>query len=366
MSYAPNADGHFDPEYAEVYGVPFSFIPCSGSSPEPKIGKVPTRVRALPERESLAITFPRLAGYRWEIPGEQLDARFTEASRMVLSTQDVATWTENAPIVGESSRHTLDDLKAERLQTVEFRIASLLLDKFYRDDAGNRKIWLFPQLLHITRMWLAECVVLKDDTFPQMLLINQLALEATERIYNAIVASATGQKSLRPIPQPYDPVGSTRLVDFDTTRDTWRTSPEKCHVSHVVADTESWEQKAAQSLEEMPEVCCYVKNHNVGFKIPYTIDGERHDYIPDFLAHLNDGHPDPLQLILEITGQRKKEKGIKVDTAQTFWIPAVKNHGAWGRWAFLEVTDPWDLKNRIYALLKARTEPTEKTARWPG
>src|SRR3712207_2982687 len=25
MSYAPNAIGHFDPEYAEVYGVPFSF-----------------------------------------------------------------------------------------------------------------------------------------------------------------------------------------------------------------------------------------------------------------------------------------------------------------------------------------------------
>ena len=31
MSYAANKDGHFDPEYAEVYGVPFSFIPCSGA-----------------------------------------------------------------------------------------------------------------------------------------------------------------------------------------------------------------------------------------------------------------------------------------------------------------------------------------------
>jgi type III restriction enzyme len=27
MSYITNPDGRFDPEYAEVYGVPFSFIP---------------------------------------------------------------------------------------------------------------------------------------------------------------------------------------------------------------------------------------------------------------------------------------------------------------------------------------------------
>jgi type III restriction enzyme len=36
MSYATNVHGHFDPEYAEVYGVPFSFIPCSGTTTDPK------------------------------------------------------------------------------------------------------------------------------------------------------------------------------------------------------------------------------------------------------------------------------------------------------------------------------------------
>ena len=36
MSYAVNDEGHFDPEYAEVYGVPFSFIPCSGRRPRPE------------------------------------------------------------------------------------------------------------------------------------------------------------------------------------------------------------------------------------------------------------------------------------------------------------------------------------------
>ncbi len=28
----------------------------------------------------------------------------------------------------------------------------------------------------------------------------------------------------------------------------------------------------------------YVKNHNLGFTIPYTINGEEHQYTPDFIA----------------------------------------------------------------------------------
>src|SRR4030042_5178855 len=73
-NYVTNASGKFDPEYAEVYGVPFSFIPCSGSSPDPKPGPQPVRVRALEERIACEITFPRLIGYRYDLPGEKLTA----------------------------------------------------------------------------------------------------------------------------------------------------------------------------------------------------------------------------------------------------------------------------------------------------
>ncbi len=75
---------------------------------------------------------------------------------------------------------------------------------------------------------------------------------------------------LKPILRPYDTLGSTRYVDFDTTRPVYATRADKCHISHVVADTESWEQKMAQTLEDMDEVVRYVKNHNLGFTIPYT------------------------------------------------------------------------------------------------
>ena len=89
-----------------------------------------------------------------------------------------------------------------------------------------------------------------------------------------------------PILRPYDTVGSTRYVDFDTIRPTYRTDPAKCHISHVVADTGSWEQKMASVLEEMDEVMAYAKNQNLGFTIPYILDGEEHGYLPDFLVRV--------------------------------------------------------------------------------
>ena len=147
MSYAADAKGHFSPEYAEVYGVPFSFIPCSGATTDPKPGPLPTRVRALESRSACEITFPRLFGYRYDVGDERLTATFTDESRLTLSTADIPTKTENAPIVGESSIHTLDDLKLRRPNEVAFLLAKLTLEKYFRDDDGNDKPWLFPQLL---------------------------------------------------------------------------------------------------------------------------------------------------------------------------------------------------------------------------
>jgi len=356
MSYAPNKIGRFDPEYAEVYGVPFSFIPCSGATADPKPGPMPTRVRALENRMACEINFPRLLGYRYELAGERLTVTFTDESRLTLSTADIPTKTENAPIVGESSIHTLDDLKRRRPNEVAFLLAKLTLEKYFRDDDGNDKPWLFPQLLAIAKRWLAECVTLKDNTFPQLLSLIEFAHDAADRIYKAIVASTDGSARLKPIPRPYDTVGSTRYVDFDTVRPRFATRDDKCHINYVVADTDSWEQKTAQALEDMPEVVRYVKNDHLGFGIPYTLNGEERSYIPDFIACIDDGHgrSNRLNLIVEVTGEKKKDKEAKVATARALWVPAVNNHGGFGRWAFLEIADPWDAQNIIRASCRIR------------
>ena len=338
-----------------MYGVPFSFIPCAGSQEAVKPGRMPTRVRALEDRIASEITFPRLQGYRYEIAAERLSARFTDDSRLALSTADIPTKTENAPIVGETVIHTLDDLKKHRSKEVAFLLAKLVLERYFHDEDGNTKPWLFPQILRIALRWMNECLTCKDNTFPQLLLLIEFAHDAADRIYKAIVASAEGTPALKPILQPYDTVGSTRWVDFDTARPVWPTRPDRCHISHVVADTESWEQKLAQTLEDMPEVVAYVKNHNLGFTIPYTLNGEEHAYHPDFIVRMDNsqGRDDLLNLIVEVSGQAKKDKAAKVTTARALWVPAVNNHGGFGRWAFVEIVDPWDAANTIRAALAA-------------
>lgn len=365
ISYVTNDKGMFEPEYAEVYGVPFSFIPCSGSTKEPKPGPIPTRVRALPERSQLEIAFPRLTGYRYELPDERLKPKFTEDSLFTLSTADIPTKVELDPIVGESSIHTLDDLKNRRVQEVAFLLSKLTLEKYFRDDEGNIKNYLFPQLLSITKRWLDECVVRKDNTFPQMLLLIEFAYNAADKIYRSIVRATDGRKALKPILKPYDMQGSTRYVDFDTIRAVYPT--KLSHVSHVVADTDTWEQKLAQSLEDMEEVLSYVKNQNLGFTIPYIFNGEEKNYIPDFIAKIRlsrqtiptlekggeGGFSDRiLNLIIEVTGEKLKDKEVKVGTAKDLWVPAVNNHGGFGEWAFLEITDPWGTQNEIREFLK--------------
>lgn len=119
------------------------------------------------------------------------------------------------------------------------------------------------------------------------------------------------------------------------------TREDKCHVNHVACDTDQWEQKVAQALEEMPQVRCYVKNQDLEFEIPYTLGGQEHRYVPDFLVKWDDGQPDPLNLILECSGEKRRDKEAKVATALNQWVPAVNNHGGFGRWAFVEVGDPW-------------------------
>jgi len=347
-SYTLNEEGLFNPEYAEVYGVPFSFIPMSGSGVDVKPGNMPTRVRSIESRSHLRITFPHLLGYRFEFGADILSANFTDESKMSLSTLDLPTETENAPIVGESSTHNLDNYRSRRENEVIFSVAKEVLERFFVDDEGHQKPWLFPQILTITKDWFNSCVDIKDNAFIQMLLITRWSRMASEKIYRSIVATTDSKTKIRPILRNFETIGSTDYVDFDTTKNVYPTSEEKSHVSHVVADTESWEQKMAAVLEEMTEVYSYVKNQNLGFSIPYIIEGDERQYIPDFLVKIRTPEiTQEVNLIVEVSGEKRKDKNAKVETAKNLWIPAINNHCGYGKWSFIEITDPWDSKKAI-------------------
>jgi type III restriction enzyme len=148
---------------------------------------------------------------------------------------------------------------------------------------------------------------------------------ASEKIYRSIVASTEGQSKLKPILRSFESVGSTDYVDFDTTKPVYVTAEDKSHISHVVADTESWEQKMASVLEEMPEVISYAKNQSLGFTIPYVLEGDERSYLPDFIVRIKPQNSDEiLNIVLEVSGEKRKDKAAKVETAKNLWVPAVK------------------------------------------
>lgn len=362
ISYVLNDAGFFDPEYADVYGVPFSFIPCAGlpegrTPPTPRVG---SKVRAVPERllarPWLEVTFPRVLSYRYDVPPELLSARFNDSSKVVLSTQDIPTRTENAPIVGETVIHTLDDLKVVRPQAVAFKLATHLQQHHFQD-----KVWLFPQLLQIVRDWLGDpdgaspYVDYGDETFPGLLLFVQKANEAAEKIYKAIVAGSGGEKRLRADLPEFDRTGSTAGVSYDTVKNVWKTDAAKCHLNYVPEDS-SWETQLVEKIERMDEVKAYVKNQSLGFKIGYSFEGRPGNYYPDYILKIDDGHglADLLHLIVEISGQELKEKEAKAQTAKSLWVPAVNNEGIFGRWAYLEIDNPAKAMQTIRQFVKAR------------
>ncbi len=342
ISYEADENGMFEPEYAEVFGVPFSFIPTGGKG-TPPLPKATHRVYALPERADLEITFPRVQGYRWDMPNERLSAAFTPDSTLTLRTDEVPTRATLDPIVGESIETDLDELRHFRRQQVTFALAKRVVQDYLLDAENHGKPWLFPQVLGIAQRWMDECVVLKDNSFVQMLLLAQYNHAAAEKIQSAIMRAASGEKRLMPILRPYDPQGSTSEIDFTTTRTVYTTA--KSHLNYVVEDS-GWESKVGETLDHMDEVISYFKNPGT-LRIPYTYEGAQGQYVPDFVVRINDGNDLPLNLVIEVTGERKKDKVAKVDTASTFWAPAVNNHGGLGRWGFVEITDPWEAADLI-------------------
>ncbi len=350
-SYVPNDDGLLTPEYAEVYGVPFSFIPTSGSATDPRPAPVMTRVRALPERAACEIRFPHIVGYRYELDGERIGWSFGEEHRLVLSTQDVPTETEVAGIIGEHDIHDLEGLKARREQEIAYALARELGARYFSD-----RPWLFPQLVEATRDWMQTSLTLHDRVFPQLLLLHEKASEAVERIVRGILSADRSAPRLIAIPDAADPEGSTAEIDFDTSKPVMVTDPEKCHVEYVTGDS-NWEHVLASRLEGMPEVRAYVKNQGLGFTIRYTFDAESRAYVPDFIVKVDDGHDDDLlNLVIEVTGQARPDKVERVATAREQWVPGVNALGRFGRWDFIEITDPWNAENAIRTHLSSHEE----------
>ena len=348
QSYDLNEDGLFDVEYADVLGIPFDFT-AKPVVVKPKPPREAIQVRAVrPERDALEIRFPRVAGYRVELPQERLKAKFNQDSVLQLTPDLVGpSITRNQGIIGEGVDLNLVHTNDLRPSTLLFHLTHRLLDTKWRDPGEEPKLHLFGQLKRITKQWLEGCLICKGGTFPAQLMYQELADMACERITAAITRAEIGSRPVKAVLDPYNPVGSTVHVNFNTTKTSrWQTDARRCHINWVILDSD-WEAEFCRVAESHPRVKAYVKNHNLGLEVPYRYGSETRTYLPDFIVLVEDGHGDDdlLHLIVEIKGYRREDAKEKKATMDTYWVPGVNNHGRYGRWAFAEFTDVYAMQS---------------------
>ena len=356
QSYDLNNEGLFDVEYADVLGIPFDFTAKPVVVP-PRPPKPTIQVKAMrPERDALEVRFPRVAGYRVELPEERLKPDFNDDSVLELNPDLVGpSKTQNQGIIGEGVDLNLIHTGDLRSSTLLLNLTQRLLITKWRDPGEEPKYHLFGQLKRVTKLWLNDCLVCKGGTYPAQLMYQELADMACERITAAITRAEIGERPVKAVLDPYNPVGSTAHVNFSTSKtDRWKTDSRRCHINWVILDSD-WEAEFCRVAESHPRVKAYVKNHNLGLDVPYRYGSETRTYLPDFIVLVDDGHgeDDLLRLIVEIKGYRAEDAKDKKSTMETYWVPGVNRHGSYGRWAFAEFTDVYEIESDFEAKVEA-------------
>lgn len=349
-SYALNEEGRFDPEYASIYGIPFAFIPTDSNPPPGEPPPPAVEVFSVPGREHLRIRFPRLVGYRVEVPDEELILD-DEVPRFAVSPEKVPTWNRSAGVVGTGEYDSLADAEPVRIQTVAYDVAARVLDTFLRSEDEQRRPWVFPRLAEICGGYLARFVDIAPG-YRNALRLAEIQAELADAVYKAITQLPGNRRPrIRPIFDPFEPSGDTGDVSY-LTRKAVRTT-EKSEISHVVLDGKggnTWESEMANVCESIGAVESYVKNERIGFTIPYVHKGKSHNYVPDFILKLRRREGDVQRfLIVEISGGQKSPgpTQTKAATARDSWCAAVNNHRGFGRWGYVEFTNVSDLFGQV-------------------
>lgn len=353
QSYDLNDENLFNVEYADVLGIPFDFA-AKPVIVKPAPPRETVRVHAVkPDRDALEIAFPRVEGYRVELPAERLEATFGPDHVLHLTPDLVGpSVTKNQGIIGEGVDLTVAHLEDTRSSTILFHLARHLLYNKYRDPGEEPKLHLFGQLKRITRQWLeGGWLKCSGGTYPAQLLYKEIADMATERIKAAITLTLVGEHPVKAILDAYNPTSSTSYVNFTTSKDTrWQTDPRKCHINWVICDSD-WEAEFCRVAEAHPKVRAYAKNQNLGLEVPYLMGSTSRKYLPDFIVQVDDGHSDPLNLIVEIKGYRGENAKEKANTMRSYWVPGVNNLGKFGRWGFAEFTAVYEIEAEFNKLI---------------
>ncbi|RFC51581.1 MAG: type III restriction enzyme [Verrucomicrobia bacterium] len=361
QSYEINEDGpdtgRFSVEYADVFGIPFDFTAQSVEAPIQKPRET-IQVKAIrPERDHLEIRFPRVSGYRVELPDDRLEASFTDDSHMEITPEQVgSSEVVNSGIIGDPVNMNLLHTGDVRPSQVLYELTSHIIMHTWRAPDESPQLQLFGQIKRIAKHWLDHYLHCKGSTYPAQLKYKVLASTAAEKIAAVITRHFKNERPITALLDPYNPTGSTKHVRFTTSKTLrWETNSEKSHINWVILDSD-WESEFCRVAEQHPKVVAYAKNQNLGLEVPYHFGGESHRYLPDFIVLVDDGHgpDDLLHLVVEIKGFRGNDAIAKADAIKTYWMPGVNHLNSHGRWAFAEFCDVYEIQSDFASKVEAQ------------
>ena len=327
--------GMFDPEYVNIFGVPFTFLPHEiGPNGPPPPEKPRTKIEPDESKAEFEISWPNIIRIdhrytpRLSLDWENLHPLKLSANEIIVEAK-LAPIVDGKPDIANINSVALDQLTRDyRLQTAAFDMARKVYQKMRPEWSGD-EITLVCQLVRLTEdfigwkgLSITPSEYYRDIKWRRLILalrINQLV----QHIWSAIRFENT--KSLEPIFDTERPISSTSKMGE------WYTK-KKCgkarhsHINYCVYDS-TWEKSDAHALDVSPEVHAWVKNDHLGFEILYLDGGIVRKYRPDFLIRLASGE----MLILETKGVMGRADKAKLEFLDE-WVKAVNSHGGFGRW----------------------------------
>jgi type III restriction enzyme len=311
------------PEYVDVYGVPFQLLPFAKAGGGTIIDPPKTtQVHTVRDREPLRLEFPRVNQIVHDV-GDTLrvDWDSIEPVQVLAENDPTTTWVEfevgGRGLGGETQDRTAA-YERFRTQSLLFRIASQMVNSL-------GKPWLFPQALKIAAEAVDRKVEFGSGVDERELCNLRYVTQLRERLMTALRPELEGEDRLVPVLDQYEPLGSTDRIAFSTAKPCESTT--KSHISHVVADSQL-EVSIGRVLERDKRVVAYAKNDRLFLEIPYRYLGRTLRYRPDFIVKLENGR----MLLVEGKG-RKDEKDDAKLTAARRWVAAVNAWGKLGSWS---------------------------------
>jgi type III restriction enzyme len=351
VSYDVGEDGLFEPEYVNIFGVPFTFLPHEGGDGTPPPPPPPkTKIEPVKDKAQHEISWPNILRID-HVYKPSLSLDWDKVRTLEIDPYESITEADLAAIISGKANPKVKsaiglDAIAEdtRVQTIVFRIASTIYNSEKRPDwKGGREVFL-AQVVRIVGQFIeSDKIIVKNDLFHQndtrrniLIILNMNKI--IQHIWSEIRAVNT--ETLTPVFDKEKPIRSTADVR------TWHTSKpcewtEKSHISHCVCDS-GWEASEAYSLDKSELVKSFVKNDHLGFAILYNYKGVIRKFYPDFIIRLAIGE----YLVLETKGIDNQQNKTKREYLNE-WIKALNGHGGFGKWHSDVSFHPSDLEQKL-------------------